>query len=283
MSGLKLKHVQMTNDEWEASFLSNLEFVIWNSSFVIPLPPMSIADNLARVRERIARAAEKAGRRSDEITLVGVTKYVGSQEAAALVVAGCADLGESRPQELWQKKDDVSTRLAEVASATGRTASPVRWHLVGHLQRNKIRRTLPLVHMIHSVDSERLLAAIDEEIGRGPASQPHPVKVLLELNTSGEAAKHGLPPDGVEPLLAMAPRLHQVEICGLMTMAALEGGPAAATRNFAMLRALRDRLRPLAPECVRLNELSMGMSGDFEVAIAEGATIVRVGTALWEF
>jgi PLP dependent protein len=236
---------------------------------------MSIADNLARVRERIARAAEQSGRRADEITLVGVTKYVGAREAAELIAAGCVDLGESRPQELWQK-------YGEVTAAAGQSVSPIRWHLIGHLQRNKIRRILPLLHLVHSVDSDRLLQAIDEELGRDEASQKLPLKVLLEVNTSGEAAKHGLSPEGVEPLLAGADRLRHVSICGLMTMAALEGGPSVAARNFGTLRELRDRLRNVVPDNVRLDELSMGMSGDFEVAIAEGATIVRVGSALWE-
>jgi hypothetical protein len=190
-----------------------------------------------------------------------VTKYVGAGPAAELLAAGCTDLGESRPQELWTK-------------AGGRT--DVRWHLVGHLQRNKVRRTLPLVTLIHSVDSERLLATIDEA-GKDP-----PQCVLLEVNTSGEAAKHGLAPDEVEPLLTAAARFSHVAVCGLMTMAALEGGPAAAARNFAALRELRDRLRPIAPDCVALDELSMGMSGDFEIAIREGATIIRIGTLLWE-
>jgi len=235
---------------------------------------MSIADNLRRVRERIARAAEGAGRSADEITLVGVTKYVGPREAAELAAAGCADLGESRPQELWEK--------AKALQRAGASSPPLRWHLVGHLQRNKVRRTLPLVHMIHSVDSERLLAAINDELGREVASQTSPIKVLLEVNTSGEAAKHGLPPDGVEPLVAAAPQYPRVAVCGLMTMAALEGGPAVAARNFAALRELRDRLKSNAPSGVRLDELSIGMSGDFEVAVGEGATIVRIGSLLWQ-
>jgi pyridoxal phosphate enzyme (YggS family) len=217
----------------------------------------------------MAAAAAGSGRSVDSVTLVAVTKYVSAAEAAEVLAAGCHDLGESRPQELW-------TKAGEVASATGE--SP-RWHLIGHLQRNKVRRTLPLVSLIHSVDSERLLAAIDDEA----RSQSLPaVRVLLEVNTSGEAAKHGLAPEAVEPLLAAAPRFSSVAICGLMTMAALAGGPDVARRNFASLRELRDRLRPSAPESVRLDELSMGMSGDFEAAIQEGATIVRVGTALWE-
>lgn len=255
---------------------------------------MSIAENFRRVRERIARAAESAGRTAEEIKLVGVTKYVGPREAAELVAAGCTDLGESRPQELWEKaaaleKGDAT--LFRPARAHDERAIPtkksrvpffIRWHLVGHLQRNKVRRTLPLVTMIHSVDSERLLAAIDEARAETAGGSAPPITVLLEVNTSGEAAKHGLAPDAVEPLLATAARFPHVAIRGLMTMAALEGGPDVAAQNFATLRELRDRLKPNVPHCVRLDELSMGMSGDFEVAIREGATIVRIGSLLWE-
>ncbi len=244
----------------------------------------NIAANLGRIREQMAQAAAAADRSLDEITLVGISKYVGPGEVAELAAAGCFDLGESRPQELWKKAGDPLL-----------AAGNIRWHLVGHLQRNKVRRTLPLLTMIHSIDSEQLLATIHEELARmdreaepstGGASgtwcHSKPLSVLLEVNTSGEAAKHGLVPDQVEPLLATAPRYTHVAIRGLMTMAALEGGPEVAARNFASLRALRDRLRCLAPDCVRLDELSMGMSGDFEVAIREGATIVRIGSLLWE-
>ncbi|MGD9724746.1 MAG: YggS family pyridoxal phosphate-dependent enzyme [Pirellulales bacterium] len=227
---------------------------------------MSIADNLRHVRERIAAAADSAGRRADEIMLVGVTKYVGPREALELATAGCSDLGESRPQELWTKVESLAAETSQI-----------RWHLIGHLQRNKLRRTLPLVSLIHSVDSERLLAAIDGEWQAHAAAQNQqlsPVRVLLEVNTSGEAAKQGLAPEAVEPLLAAAKQFPRVEICGLMTMAALEGGLDVAAKNFALLHALADRFD--------LPERSMGMSGDFEVAIREGATIVRVGSALWE-
>jgi pyridoxal phosphate enzyme (YggS family) len=241
---------------------------------------MSIADNLHRVQERIARAAESASRRADEITLVGVTKYVGTKEAAQLAAAGCRDFGESRPQELWKKAEAMS---GEPASAGGRivTPRPIHWHLIGHLQRNKVARTLPLVTLIHSVDSQRLLAAINEARSSPDDNRP-PTNVLLEVNTSGESAKHGLAPNEVEPLLAAAPNFPRIAIRGLMTMAALEGGPTVAARNFATLRDLRDRLKPNAPNGVQLNELSMGMSADFEFAIREGATIVRVGSLLWE-
>jgi pyridoxal phosphate enzyme (YggS family) len=241
---------------------------------------MSIAENLQRVRERIARAADAAGRRPEEITLVGVTKYVDAQQAAELAAAGCTDLGESRPQELWKKVADLQFQRTG-ASPPPATRPAIRWHLVGHLQRNKVHRTLPLVSLIHSVDSERLLAAINEaraaeDDSRGPAD------VLLEVNTSGEAAKHGLAPSEVEPLIAAALKFPHMAVRGLMTMAALEGGETVAARNFAALRELRDRLKAIAPPAVRLDELSMGMSGDFEIAIREGATIVRIGSALWD-
>jgi pyridoxal phosphate enzyme (YggS family) len=237
---------------------------------------MSIADNLHRVQERIARAAESAGRCADEITLVGVTKYVDAQQAAELAAAGCHNLGESRPQELWKK-------AGEVASATGQTTNQasIHWHLIGHLQRNKVARTLPLVTLIHSVDSERLIAELNQACidGHGTLSG---VDILLEVNTSGDVSKHGLAPDEVAQVLESMTKYPRVFMRGLMTIAALEGGEAVAAGNFAALRDLRDKLKINDYPHTALNELSMGMSDDFEVAIKEGATIVRVGSLLWE-
>jgi pyridoxal phosphate enzyme (YggS family) len=221
-----------------------------------------IAENVARVRGQIADAAARSGRAASQITLVAVTKYVSAETVRPLIAAGCVDLGESRPQQLWEK-----------AAALGDL--PLRWHLIGHLQRNKVHRTLPLVTMMHSVDSSRLLAAIEEE-------QLGVLPVLLEVNISGESAKQGLAPEAIEPFLAQAAGCRHVAIRGLMGMAGLEGGLETARRDFAALRELRDRLRPRCPPGVTLDELSMGMSGDFEVAIEEGATIVRVGSALFE-
>jgi len=246
-----------------------------------------IAENLAAIRSRVEVAAKQSGRTADEITLVAVTKYVHVDAAAALVAGGCTDLGESRPQELCAKADALARHVANrpggaVNTSGGTGVSPlqgsVRWHLVGHLQRNKIRRLLPHVHLIQSVDSRRLLAALDDEaalVGR-------PVSVLLEANISGDATKTGLAPADLEPLLAEALGWRHVFIRGLMGMASLVGGTAAAQRDFERLRVLRDRLAANAPPCVSLRELSMGMSGDFELAIAAGATIVRIGSALFE-
>ncbi|MGA2619309.1 MAG: YggS family pyridoxal phosphate-dependent enzyme [Thermoguttaceae bacterium] len=239
-----------------------------------------IAENVARVHGRIAAAAVRSGRAADAVRLVAVTKYVGPAEARSLIAAGCRDLGESRPQQLWEKTQALA-------------GLPVCWHMIGHLQRNKVQRTVPLVGMIHSVDSLRLAAAIDEaarglsqvpsdETGPVPFKAGVTVPILLEVNISGEPAKQGFAGEEIEPLLPQLAGLGGARVCGLMCMAALEGGLDEARRDFAALRLLRDRLRINCPGGVSLDELSMGMSGDYEAAIEEGATIVRVGSALFE-
>lgn len=213
---------------------------------------------------RIAAAATQAGRRPEAVRLVAVTKYVDAATTRLLVDAGCRDLGEARPQQLWDK----AAALADLG---------IRWHLIGHLQRNKVRRTLPLVHLLHSGDSLRLLEEVDAE----RASQPAPLPVLLEVNVSGDAAKHGFAPDDVAPLAEALTKLTHLDVRGLMCMAGLEGSAADARREFAALRELRDRLRCEWSGRYTLDELSMGMSGDFEAAVAEGSTLVRVGSALF--
>lgn len=224
-----------------------------------------IADNLARVRERIVAAAHSVGRSPDEVQLVAVSKYVGVEETSAILAAGCPILGESRPQQLWDKA--VEPMLAGA-----------KWHLIGHLQRNKVRRTLPLVDLIHSVDSLRLLETINDCAAELNCS----TRVLLEVNCSGDAAKHGLSAEELRRILPELSRLEHVTVCGLMTMAALEGGEQTAAKNFAVLRELRDKVQVECPPDVMLKELSMGMSHDFESAIREGATLVRIGSLLFE-
>ncbi len=227
------------------------------------LPPL--VHNLEPIRHRIADAARASGRTADAITLVAVTKYVDAAMARALADAGCLDLGESRPQELWRKAEALA-------------GCPVRWHLIGHLQRNKIARTLPLVSLVHSVDSLRLIEAIETEAAGLTQSAP----VLLEVNVSGEAAKHGFSPDELAPLGQRLEQLAHVEVRGLMCMAGRDSAADQARREFEQLRKLRDRLQTLWPDRLKLNELSMGMSGDFEAAIAEGATLVRIGSSLFD-
>ena len=231
---------------------------------MLSLPPQRIAENLTRVKERMAEVATACGRQPEQILLVAVTKYVGVAEAQAITAAGCRDLGESRPQELWQK-----AAAAELAD--------IRWHLVGHLQRNKVRRTLPLLSLLHSLDSDRLAQAIDGEV----ADHPEPFPLLLEVNCSGDATKHGVAPEAVRPLYERLLEMRHLNIRGLMTMAARSDQGGLARKNFARLRELRDELRAEFHAAHGLDELSMGMSGDYEDAIREGATIVRIGSALF--
>jgi pyridoxal phosphate enzyme (YggS family) len=222
-----------------------------------------LADRLHAVEERLGAASRRAGRARDEITLVAVTKTVEPAVAAAVAALGVRNLGESRPQELWRK----AAALPEA-----------RWHLIGHLQRNKVERTLPLVVCIHSVDSLRLLEAIDHEAAR----RGRPMEVLLECNASGEASKHGLGLDEVPVLVPELAKFQHAHVAGLMTMAAYDEDPERCRPTFAALRRLRDRLRGEVRPPHRLEQLSMGMSNDFEVAVEEGATLVRLGSVLFE-
>jgi pyridoxal phosphate enzyme (YggS family) len=239
--------------------------------------------NLTTVRGRIAEAAQAAGRSADDVRLVAATKYVDAATTGRLAALGQLDLGESRPQQLWEK-------------AAALKGAGVRWHLIGHLQRNKVRRTLPHVHLLHSGDSDRLLAEVNQEraaaerAGPGSAGDDRAkLGVLLEVNISGDMAKHGFAPEALgidaEAIRRFADRLSEfshLDVRGLMCMAGLDDDPAGARRDFARLRELRDRLQRDWAGRFTLAELSMGMSGDFESAIAEGATIVRVGSALFE-
>jgi pyridoxal phosphate enzyme (YggS family) len=220
-----------------------------------------LSDRLAAVRDRIADAARRAGRDPAAVTLVAVTKTVPPRVAATAAELGATDLGENRPQELWKKA----------------AAVPVaRWHLIGHLQRNKIDRTVPLVTLVHSVDSPRLLEALDA-FGRKRGT---PVPALLEVNCSREESKGGFRPEDVPPLGDTLVSLAGVEVRGLMTMAAYHDDPEQCRPAFAELRALRDRMQ--ATTGLPLPDLSMGMSNDYAVAVGEGATFVRIGTTLFE-
>ena len=224
-----------------------------------------LGENLARVGDRIAAAAHRSGRRPADITLVAVTKYVDANIVPHLVAVGCTNIGESRPQELWSKAESLANL-------------PVRWHLVGHLQRNKVDRTLPLVSLIHSLDSLRLAKAINDSAAKADRR----IRALIEVNVSGDSAKHGFAAAQVETVLPQLAALDHLEVRGLMCMASPEGDLEAARCQFSALRKLRDSLRPSAPPGIQLIELSMGMSGDFEIAIEEGATVVRIGSAIIE-
>jgi pyridoxal phosphate enzyme (YggS family) len=222
-----------------------------------------LAERLKRVEERLQTACARAGRARADVTLVAVIKTVTVDVATELFELGVTNLGESRPQELWRKAPLLP--------------AGVSWHLVGHLQRNKIERTLPLVTCIHSVDSLRLLEALEQAAARIPRT----ISVFLEVNASGEGQKHGLAVDALAPLVPRIQTLEHVQVRGLMTMAALSENPEDSRPAFRTLIDLRDRLHAeLRPPHV-LEHLSMGMSQDFEVAIEEGATVVRLGTVLF--
>lgn len=223
-----------------------------------------LRENLDRVRDQIAEAAQASGRSADAVRLIGVTKYVDIETTEALLELGCQDLGESRPQQLWAKAEALAKY------------SP-RWHMIGHLQRNKTNRTIPLLSVLHSGDSLRLLKAADND-----GTEDEPLATLIEVNISGDEAKGGFPPAEIAPALRQIAALKRLRIVGLMGMASLEGGRDQAQKDFAALRELRDQLRSECPDEVSLDELSMGMSHDFDLAIQEGATMVRVGSSLFE-
>ncbi|MCG8651455.1 MAG: YggS family pyridoxal phosphate-dependent enzyme [Pirellulales bacterium] len=224
--------------------------------------------NWLHVCDDVRRAAEASGREPGEIQIIGVSKYVDVPTTLALAQAGCLALGESRPQQLWQKAEAIHWQ-------DPRRETPLRWHLIGHLQRNKIRRVLRHVPIIHSVDSRRVIEAIAEEA----VAQGLQIDVLLEANISGEPAKTGLPPEELAELCADLPAAG-IHVIGLMAMAGWKTDPNQARRQFARTRELRDNL--VLQTGLALPELSMGMSGDFPQAIAEGATMVRIGSRLFE-
>lgn len=223
-----------------------------------------IAARLSAVRERIARAAERAGRHADEVTLVGICKTHPPEAVRAAAAAGLVDFGENRVQE-------AESKLA----ATADLRAGLRWHLVGHLQKNKARRAVALLDRVHSVDDVELgrkLAAASAELGRR-------LSVLVQVDLAGEATKSGCPESELLPLLEGLRGLAALEVDGLMVLPPYLEDPEDVRPYFRRLRALRDQA--LARGLLAGAELSMGMSHDFEVAVEEGATLVRVGTALF--
>ncbi|MDR1958478.1 MAG: YggS family pyridoxal phosphate-dependent enzyme [Planctomycetaceae bacterium] len=231
-----------------------------------------IQENLNRVREQIAGALQKSARAAsppDAVRLVAVSKYTDPQDGLIdlLFKAGCHDFGEARPQMLLEK--------AEIHRTKGHS---LHWHFIGPLQRNKIRKILPAVSLLHSVDSVKLAESLERIV-----SEEHlmPVNALLEVNISGDAAKQGFSPDSFPAALDSIARFPHVRFHGFMCMSGLNSDTAAARRQFAAVRELAERMTPYAPDNCRFDELSMGMSGDLEAAILEGATLVRIGSALF--
>lgn len=235
-----------------------------------------IAANVRETRERIEIAARKSGRQGSDVTLVAVSKYAATGDAMieALVAAGCVDLGESRPQLLQEKAEFY-------------TSYPIRWHLIGSLQRNKIRKIIPITTLIHSLDSVRLAEAVDRIVREGVDAgvipqEVKPVHCLIEAAISGDAGKHGFAPQEIAESLERLGRLSNIVIDGFMCMSGLESDEYKTRCEFAAVRQLAESLREHGtPPNIKPEILSMGMSDDFEIAVEEGATLVRIGSRLY--
>ncbi|MBP2111754.1 YggS family pyridoxal phosphate-dependent enzyme [Paenibacillus silagei] len=222
----------------------------------------SLQERIATTRERVARACAASGRDSSEVKLIAVTKYVSLNTVAAVLEAGLEEIAESR----WQDAEPKWNALGHKGI----------WHFIGHLQTNKVKDVIGKFQYIHSLD--RLSLA--RELHKKAEAAGLEVKVFLQVNISGEDTKFGLAPEAVEDFLREIAPLDRVKVIGLMTMAPHEEDPEATRPVFRGLRELRDRLNLLGLTPEPIQELSMGMSNDFEVAIQEGATRVRLGTVL---
>lgn len=223
-----------------------------------------LEERIEQVRQTIREAARKSGRRPEEITLLAVTKTVETPVILQALDCGITAVGENRVQELCRKRQEIQRE-------------GVAWHLIGHLQTNKIRQVLPLADLIHSVDSLHLLDALDREA----EAQNRNVKFLLQVNVSGEESKFGIAPDQVMKFVENAAAKRNVRLCGLMTVPPPVKNSEENKPYFAALRNLAVDIRQKNYDNISMDILSMGMSGDYAAAIEEGATIVRVGTSIF--
>jgi len=224
---------------------------------------MDVADNIRLVRDRIAAASRRAGRSPAEVRLMAVTKTVDDERIREAIAAGVEIIGENYVQEARRKRETL-----------GRNGE---WHLIGHLQTNKAKTAVRLFDMIHSVDRPELAAEIDRRAREAGRVMP----ILIEVNLAGEASKSGLPPEAAGALIRTIAPLPNLSVAGLMTMPPWFDDPEAARPFFRALRELRDRIAAEEIPGVNLGELSMGMTGDYTVAVEEGATIVRVGRGIF--
>ncbi|MGA2266653.1 MAG: YggS family pyridoxal phosphate-dependent enzyme [Phycisphaerae bacterium] len=232
-----------------------------------------IDKSLHRVRENIAAACARSGRSQREVSIVAVTKSATLEATATAVELGLTDLGESRIQQLLERAAALEGALRKRRNAK----APVRWHMIGHLQRNKVRATLEVVEAIHSVDSLRLAEAIDQRAEeRGKV-----VDVLIQVNCSQEPQKFGVAVGAAAYLGELVSTLKHLRLVGLMTMAPRVDNPEKARPSFLRLRELFEEMRKDGIGGSDFRHLSMGMSQDYAVAVEEGATILRIGTALF--
>lgn len=224
---------------------------------------MSIYENIRSVKHRIEEAAKRSGRNPEEITLVAVTKNQPVSAVEEVIKAGVRDIGENRHQELLTKYKVVD--------------SNVNWHFIGHLQRNKVKYIMPFVYLIQSVDS----IALAKEISKRAEKIGKVQDILLEVNVSGEATKYGFPPKEIAPAIEELAQLKNIYLKGLMMMAPLTDNIERLRPYFAEIKRIFDDLYRRQGPNVEMRYLSMGMTGDFEVAIEEGSNMVRIGTAIF--
>ena len=237
-----------------------------------------LTDNLKRVRDQIQDACARSGRRAEEVRLVAVTKTVEADIIRAAVEIGLLDLGESRVQELVKRAGMINEHLGRRrAMAPEDTPPNPRWHMVGHLQRNKAGKAVRMFDMIQSVDSFRLAGELDKRGGE----MGHTVDILVEVNTSGEESKYGMPPDGAIDLVGKISELPNLKILGLMTIGAFTDDESIVRKCFRTLRGIAEGVRRAGVPNAEMRYLSMGMTSDFEPAIEEGSNMVRIGTAIF--
>ncbi|MEW6614346.1 MAG: YggS family pyridoxal phosphate-dependent enzyme [Thermodesulfobacteriota bacterium] len=230
-----------------------------------------IADNLLSVKERIEKAALKAGRDPGEVKLVVVSKTIEVEEIREAISAGATILGESYVQEAKEKIEEIGHQVG------ARRVVPLFWHMIGHLQTNKVKQAVSMFDMFHSVD-RKVLA---EEIDKRAKQSGKRVSVLIQVNISHETTKSGIERDRAISLVSEIANLTNIKVEGLMTMPPYFDDPEDARSYFKSLRELKEEIEREGLENISMRELSMGMSSDFEIAIEEGATIVRIGTAIF--
>jgi pyridoxal phosphate enzyme (YggS family) len=244
---------------------------------------MTLKQRYEHVKQRVASAAQRAGVWADGVVVVAVTKYAAIDQVRELIELGNIDLGENHVQNLLQRAaqiDEFLQRHRQLSVGAGKSATlprQVRWHMIGHLQRNKVRKLLGVARLIHSVDSLRLA----EEIHNAATRLDEPVEVLIEVNVSAEKSKFGIAPAAARHLLDQMDTMMSLRPRGLMCMAPISEDPERSRPVFERCRELFDELRKIGVGGERFDILSMGMSQDFEVAIECGANLVRVGTAIF--
>lgn len=255
---------------------------LWHGRGVPILTGMSVdelADRYRKVMDRVAAAASRSGRRPEQVVTVAVTKTAGLEQIRKLVELGHRDLGENRVQHLQQRAAMLQEYLSRRAMMQGRPAEAdaVRWHMIGHLQRNKVRTVLPLVRLVHSVDSLRLAEEIQDEAVR----LDRDVDVLIQVNVAGEAGKFGVPIAAAQPLAEQVQTMVHVRVRGIMTIAPQSDDAESSRPIFQRCAELFHEMVASGLCGEAFDVLSMGMSDDYEVAIECGANVVRIGRAIF--